>query len=109
MDSIQPAGSYLRDALRKDDGAENVLACLVELIERVPPELRRTLTWDKGREIARCPELVELSGIAVYFAEPDSPWQRPSTEAFNGLVCRSLPKSPDPSVYDQDDLDRISR
>ena len=94
--------------LPRDHGADSVLACLVELIGRVPPELRRTLTWDQGREMARWHELVELSGIQVYFAEPHSPWQRPSNEAFNGLLRRWLPKSSNLSVYDQDDLDAIS-
>ena len=94
--------------LPEDHGAESVLACLVELLDRVPEDLRRTLTWDQGREMARWPALVELSGIDVYFAEPHSPWQRPSNEAFNGLLRRWLPKSSDLSIYGQDDLDRIS-
>lgn len=54
--------------------AENVLACAVELLERVPAELRRTLTWDQGTEMARHGELAELVDIDVYFADKQSPW-----------------------------------
>jgi IS30 family transposase len=88
--------------------ATEVLACLVELFDKVPEEHRRSLTWDQGREMARWQDLEQLSGIAVYFCEPRKPWQRPSNEAFNGLVRRWLPKGTDLGIYDQSDLDAIS-
>ncbi len=74
-----------------------------------PEELRRALTWAQGRETARWAAFENLSGIAVYFAEPHSPWLRPSSDASNGLLRRWLRKSRDLSAYDQDDLDSISR
>lgn len=86
-----------------------VLACLAELFEQIPPELRRSLTWDQGREMARWRDLESLMGIDVYFCEPHSPWQRPTNEAFNGLVRRWLPKGTDLAVHDQHRLDAISR
>lgn len=89
--------------------ATEVLACFLELFDRVPEELRRTLTWDQGREMARWSDLAELSGIEIYFCDPHSPWQRPTNEAFNGLVRRWLPKSTDLAIHGQDDLDAISR
>jgi len=68
--------------------ATSVLSCLTGLLEQVPEALRRTLTWDQGREMARHAELGSIAGIEVFFAEPHHPWQRPSNEAFNGLLRR---------------------
>lgn len=62
--------------------------CCIELFERIPEELRRTLTWDQGTEMARHPDLADAVGIDVFFAEPHSPWMRPTNENFNGLLRR---------------------
>jgi IS30 family transposase len=88
--------------------ATSVLACCIELFERVPTELRLTLTWDQGTEMARHEDLAAAVGIAVFFAEPHSPWQRPSNEHFNGQLRRYVGKGTDLSVYSQQDLDVIS-
>lgn len=91
----------------EDHGADATLAALVEILERIPPRLRRTLTWDQGREMARHAELAQLCSIDVYFAEPHSPWQRPTNENGNGLLRRYVGKGTDLSVYTPDDLRRI--
>lgn len=88
--------------------AESVLACCIELLERVPVGLRRTLTWDQGREMARHRDLEGAVGIDVFFADPHSPWLRPTNENFNGLLRRYVGKGTDLSVYSQLHLDRIS-
>lgn len=88
--------------------ATSVLACCIELIERVPTELRRTLTWDQGTEMARHEDLAAAVGIGVFFAEPHSPWQRPSNEHFNGQLRRYVGKGTDLSAFSQQDLDVIS-
>ena len=88
--------------------ATSVLACCIELLERVPARLRRTLTWDQGTEMARHDDLAGAVGIDVFFAEPHSPWQRPSNENFNGLLRRYVGKGTDLGVYSQQDLDKIS-
>lgn len=93
--------------LPEDHGAEATLAALVELIDRIPVPLRRTLTWDQGREMARHHDLAQLCGIDVYFAEPHSPWQRPTNENGNGLIRRFVGKGTDLAVYTPDDLRRI--
>lgn len=91
----------------EDHGAEATLAALVEILERIPPELRRTLTWDQGREMARHATLAEWCGIDVYFAEPHSPWQRPTNENGNGLIRRYVGKSTNLATYTANDLRTI--
>jgi len=75
-----------------DHGAEATLAALCEILGRIPEPLRRTLTWDQGREMARHQELAELCGIDIYFCDPHSPWQRPTNENGNGLLRRYVGK-----------------
>ncbi len=88
-------------------GAEAVLAALVELCERIPAAFRRTLTWDQGREMAGHRALAALTGIAVFFADPHSPWQRPTNENGNGLLRRYVGKGTNLNVYGVEDLRRI--
>ena len=91
----------------EDHGADATLAALAELLERIPPALRRTLTWDQGREMARHATLAKWCGIDVYFAEPHSPWQRPTNENGNGLIRRYVGKSTNLAVYTPADLRAI--
>ena len=88
--------------------ADEVQNTLTEQFARVPEELRRSLTWDQGREMARHADMSEQVGIDTYFCDPHSPWQRPSNENFNGLVRRWLPKGSDLAIYTQVDLDVIA-
>ena len=59
---------------------------------RVPPVLRKTLTWDQGREMANWCDIEQRTGLTVYFCEPRSPWQRATNEHTNGMLRRWLPK-----------------
>jgi len=91
----------------EDHGAEATLAALCEILGRIPEPLRRTLTWDQGREMARHAELAELCGIDIYFCDPHSPWQRPTNENGNGLLRRYVGKGTDLSRYSSEDLRAI--
>jgi transposase, IS30 family len=88
--------------------ADGVRACLRTLFRRVPAELRRTLTWDQGSEMARHVELAADLDLDIYFADPHHPWQRGSNENFNGLARRYLGKGTDLSVHSQLGLDAVS-
>lgn len=88
-------------------GTDAVLAALNEILDRIPAPLRRTLTWDQGREMARHAELAEMTGITVYFADPHSPWQRPTNENGNGLIRRYVGKGTNLSIYTPADLRAI--
>lgn len=98
--------AWLAD-LPEDHGAASTLAALIELCERIPPQFRKTLTWDQGREMARWAELETACKIDVYFAEPHHPWQRPTNENGNGLLRRYVGKGTDLSKFTPDDLRRI--
>lgn len=91
----------------EDHGADETLGAMCEILDRIPEHLRRTLTWDQGREMARHAELAELCGIDVYFADPHSPWQRPTNENGNGLLRRYVGKGTDLRRYSPEDLRAI--
>lgn len=82
---------------------------LIEIFERIPPPIRLTLTWDQGTEMARHLEIAQKCVIPIYFADPKSPWQRPTNEAGNALVRRYVGKSTDLTTYSTPDLRAIEQ
>ncbi len=87
--------------------AQQTLDAMTELLSRIPPDLRRTLTWDQGNEMAFHQTLATRSGIDIYFADPHWPWQRPTNENDNGLIRRYVGKRTDLSIYRPEDLRAI--
>ena len=74
----------------------------------LPAELRKTLTYDQGKEMALHRALAQSTGLSIYFADPHSPWQRGICENINGLLRQYLPKNEDLSKYSQRELDQIA-
>ena len=76
--------------------------------ENVPEPMRKSLTYDRGTEMARHTQLTANTGVKVWFCDPYSPWQRGSNENANGLIRQYLPKGTDLSGHSQDDLNEIA-
>jgi len=90
--------------------SEQVIGVLIGLMGRLPAELRKTLTWDQGAEMAQHTAFTLATDCRVYFCDPHSPWQRGSNENTNGLLRQYFPRtSTDFRTYTQDDLDAVAR
>jgi len=94
--------------LPDNHGAVAVRDAIIVAIMTLPAELRRTLTWDQGVELAAHAELALATDLAVYFCDPHSPWQRGTNENTNGLLRQYFPKGTDLSVYSAADLARVA-
>jgi transposase, IS30 family len=94
--------------LGNDASTETVTQRIAENIVRLPEQLRLSLTWDQGREMARHTEFTIATGVKVYFCDPHSPWQRGSNENTNGLLRQYFPKGTDLAVHGQVELDRVA-
>ena len=89
-------------------GAEAVRDAIAATIITLPGQLRRTLTWDRGKEMAQHARLRIDTGIEVYFADPHNPWQRGTNENTNGLLRQYFPKGTDLARWSSDELDAVA-
>jgi IS30 family transposase len=94
--------------LRAGRLAEDVKDALAVTIRALPDHLRRSLTWDQGKEMAEHVRFTLDTGVQVYFCDPRSPWQRATNENSNGLLRQYFPKGTDLSGYTQARLDEIA-
>jgi IS30 family transposase len=89
-------------------GAEAVRDAIAAKITTMPEDLRKTLTWDQGAEMAQHTQLRIDTGVAIYFCDPHSPWQRGTDENTNGLLRQYFPKGTDLARYDEHELDAVA-
>jgi IS30 family transposase len=86
-----------------------VVAALSRHVRKLPAYLRRSLTWDRGLEMAQHKTFTVATNVKVYFCDPQSPWQRGSNENTNGLLRQYFPKRMDLSGFSQSELDKVAQ
>jgi len=89
--------------------SETVINALIKNAQKLPQELYRSLTWDRGKEMADHKRFTLATDIKVYFCDPHNPWQRGTNENTNGLLRQYFPKGTDLSVYSQAKLNAVAR
>lgn len=89
--------------------SQSVITALINQARRLPDELIKSLTWDRGKEMAQHKRFTLATDATVYFCDPQSPWQRGSNENTNGLLRQYFPKGTNLSVHSQERLDEIAR
>ncbi|MGW3876222.1 IS30 family transposase, partial [Streptomyces sp. NPDC005069] len=89
-------------------GAVAMRAALTASMTQLPEQLRKTLTWDRGKELSAHAQFALDTGTKVFFADPHSPWQRPTNENTNGLLRQYFPKGTDLSRWSSTDLEAVA-
>ena len=100
---------YVMLAKVKGKDTETVVTALIRQSKKLPRELYKSLTWDRGKELADYQRFSLATKIDVYFCDPHSPWQRGSNENTNGLLRQYYPKGTDLSVHSQAQLNKVAR
>ena len=100
---------YVMLAKVKNKDTESVITALIKQSRKLPDELYKSLTWDRGKELADHKRFTLETDIKVYFCDPRSPWQRGSNENTNGLLRQYFPKGSDLSIHSQAKLNAVAR
>ena len=105
---VERRSRYVMLAKLGGKDSTTVVDALIELVKRLPQDMMRTLTWDRGTELAQHARFTVASDVKVYFCDPRSPWQRGTNENTNGLLRQYLKKTDNLSVFSQGQLDEIA-
>lgn len=108
MEGHQPGKSVRNGPALAGHGAEAVRNAIARSMQNFPLQLRRSLTWDQGAEMAQHARLRIDTGLEIYFCNPQSPWQRGTNENTNGLLRQYFPKGTDLSRYSASELDAVA-
>jgi len=105
---VERRSRYVMLVKLKNKDSEQVARALAKHVLQLPATLRRSLTWDRGSEMAAHKDFSVATDVKVYFCDPHSPWQRGSNENTNGLLRQYFPKGSDLSVFSQQQLDEVA-
>jgi IS30 family transposase len=100
---------YVMLAKIDNKNTDTVIRALIKQSQKLPAELYKSLTWDRGSEMSNHKRFTLATDIQVYFCDPKSPWQRGSNENTNRLLRQYFPKGTDLSVHSQAELNRVAR
>lgn len=106
---VERHSRYVLLAKVANKDSTSVITALINQAKKLPDELYKSLTWDRGTEMAQHQRFTLATDIQVYFCDPQSPWQRGTNENTNRLLRQYLPKKTDLSVYSQTNLNSIAR
>lgn len=105
---VERHSRYVMLVKMKNKDSEQVARALAKHVLKLPVTLRRSLTWDRGSEMAAHKDFTVATDVKVYFCDPHSPWQRGSNENTNGLLRQYFPKGSDLSMFSQRQLDDVA-
>jgi len=100
---------YVMLAKLSNKETHTVVSALIKQAKKLPNELYKSLTWDRGKDLTDHRRFTLATNIDVYFCDPRSPWQRGSNENTNGLLRQYFPRGTDLSVYSQTHLNKVAR
>jgi len=106
---VERHSRYLMLAKLPNRRTDTVIKALIKQSQKLPSELYKSLTWDRGSELANHKNFTLATDIQVYFCDPHSPWQRGSNENTNRLLRQYFPKGTDLSIYSQAQLNKVAR
>ncbi len=106
---VERHSRYVMLAKVRNRDSRSVVSALIEQARSLPDQLLKTLTWDRGKEMAEHKRFTLETDVAVYFCDPQSPWQRGSNENTNRLLRQYFPRGTDLSVHSQERLDEVAR
>ena len=106
---VERHSRYLMLAKVPNRETQTVVNALIKQARKLPDELYKSLTWDRGKELADHRRFTMETNIAVYFCDPQSPWQRGSNENTNLLLRQYFPRQTDLAPYSQAHLNKIAR
>ena len=106
---VERHSRYVMLAKLKDKNTATVIAALIKQSKKLPKALYKSLTWDRGSELAAHRDFTVATNIQVYFCDPSSPWQRGSNENTNRLLRQYFPKGTDLSIHTQSKLSAVAR
>ena len=105
---VERHSRYVMLVKLKNKDSEQVARALAKHVLKLPATLRRSITWDRGTELASHKDFTIATDVKVYFCDPHSPWQRGSNENTNGLLRQYFPKGSDLSAFSQRQLDAVA-